>query len=392
MAEARFLEPLDVLFHRGNRLFGDAGSFGEAQMPPWPSAAAGAIRSRVLADAGVDLSAFARGEAIDDPLLRDVLGTPQSPGAFRIGWFSVAHRINGTIEPVIALPADVVASEGEDDMRYLHLQTLPKGLRASGATTQLAVLRQEEGAKPEGGLWLTGKGLMAYLRGKSLSKGKHTVRASDLWKTDARIGIALDPERRSAVEGALFTAEAIAPEKNVGFVARVEGAEGVIPKEGLLRLGGDGRGARIEACNVAWPEPDWERIAQERRFRLVLATPGLFEQGWMPSGIQGDGITWNGPDGISARLVCAAVPRPQVVSGWDLAGWKTGRPGPKPALRAAPAGSVYWFDAQASDGAALVAAVRKLAEQGLGCLSGYPDRSRIAEGFNNVMIANWVEQ
>ena len=59
--ETRFIEPLDVLFLRGNKLFGDPGSYGEALIPPWPSAAAGALRSRLLADAGVDLAAFARG-------------------------------------------------------------------------------------------------------------------------------------------------------------------------------------------------------------------------------------------------------------------------------------------------------------------------------------------
>ncbi len=44
-------------------------------------------------------------------------------------------------------------------------------------------------------------------------------------------------------------------------------------------------------------------------------------------------------DQVDARLVCAAVPRREVVSGWDLFGWK-----PKEARRAAPAGSVYWFE------------------------------------------------
>jgi len=389
MAEARFLEPLDVLFNRGNKLFGDPGSFGEAQMPPWPSAAAGAIRSRMLVDAGVDLSAYARGKPVSDAPSRDVLGTPQNPGAFRIRWFSVARRINGMIEPVIALPADVVASEGDDALRYLHPQPLPKGLRTSAATDQLAVLRQSEAAKPEGGLWLTGKGLMAYLCGESLSKREHTVSTGDLWKTDARIGIALDPEKRAAAEGALFSAEAIVPDpkNHTGFLVEVEGADAIVPKDGLLRLGGDGRAARIDVCRVESREPDWDRIARERCFRLVLATPGLFEQGWMPPGTQADGTTWHGPDGISVRLVCAAVPRAQVVSGWDLA-----QRAPKAALCAAPAGSVYWFDAKASDGAALVTALRKLAEQGFGCLAGYPDRSRLAEGFNNVMIANWAEQ
>ncbi|EQD59245.1 CRISPR-associated Cmr3 family protein, partial [mine drainage metagenome] len=92
--------------------------------------------------------------------------------------------------------------------------------------------------------------------------------------------------------------------------------------------------------------------------------------------------------GVSARLVCAAVPRAQVVSGWDLA-----RRAPKAALRAAPAGSVYWFDAtQVNGGTALIAALLKLAAEGFGCVSGYPDRARLAEGFNNVMIANWAIQ
>ncbi len=386
MVEPRFLEPLDVLFHRGNKLFGDAGSFGEAQMPPWPSVAAGAIRSRMLADAGVDLSAFARGEAIGEAALCDVLGTPQAPGSFRVGWFSVARRINGVVEPLIALPADVVANEGDDAMRYVQPQLFPKGLRASCTTAQVAMLRQETNAKPEGGLWLTVKGLAAYLRGEPLSKKEHSVRTGDLWKADARIGIALDPEKRAAAEGALFTAEATVPEKDVGFLTQVEGAGGMVPNHGLIRLGGDGRGARIEVCQVAWPEPDWDRVKRERRFRLMLVTAGMFEQGWLPPGTQVDGTTWNGPDGVSARLVCAAVPRAQVVSGWDLA-----RKAPKAALRAAPAGSVYWFGAQRGDGEARVAALRKLAAGGFGCLSGYPDRTRLVEGFNNVMVANWTE-
>ena len=64
MSTSVFIEPLDVLFLRGNKLFGDPGSFGEAMIPPWPSVAAGALRSRMLADAGIDLAAFARGEVI----------------------------------------------------------------------------------------------------------------------------------------------------------------------------------------------------------------------------------------------------------------------------------------------------------------------------------------
>ena len=45
MATTHFIEPVDILFLRGNRLFGDAGSFGESLTPPWPSVVAGALRS-----------------------------------------------------------------------------------------------------------------------------------------------------------------------------------------------------------------------------------------------------------------------------------------------------------------------------------------------------------
>jgi len=83
--------------------------------------------------------------------------------------------------------------------------------------------------------------------------------------------------------------------------------------------------------------------------------------------------------GVKGRLVCAALPRAEVVSGWDLAQWQ-----PKPAQRAAPTGSVYWLDQLEATPEAL----RKLAAQGLW---GDPceDAARRAEGFNRVWLATW---
>ena len=95
MTDYRFIEPLDVLYLRGNKLFGDAGSYGEALMPPWPSLAAGALRSRMLADHGIDLAAFAQaGERLPglSGALHACLGTPQKPGNFRVSLFTLAYR------------------------------------------------------------------------------------------------------------------------------------------------------------------------------------------------------------------------------------------------------------------------------------------------------------
>jgi CRISPR-associated protein Cmr3 len=393
MAETRFIAPLDVIFPRGNRLFGEAGQHGEAQMPPWPSLAAGAIRSRMLVEAGVDLAQFANGQS-PNGRLGEVLGTPTRPGSFRVAWFSVAYRRGANVEPVVPLPADLAAEEGDNDLSYLRPNPPSPRIAASQVTSQLAVLKRPKAVKLKDGLWLNGAGLASYVRGEPLRKKDHTICGSKLWRADPRLGIGLDPGKKAAETGRLYTTEGIAftPDwpclatgRQTGFLVLVEGAEGLVPRDGFLRLGGDGRAAGIEACEVSLPEPDWNRIAANRRFRLILSAPGLFEHGWRIPGLEADNVTWSGPRGVSAHLVAAAVARAHVISGWDLA---KGRP--KPALRAAPAGSVYWLEAPQADGGALVETLQELVREGFWMLSSFPDLARKAEGFNNVMVGNWA--
>jgi len=151
MAEVRFIEALDVLFPRGNKLFGEAGEHGEACVPPWPSVAAGAIRSRILADAGADFAAFAQGRPLRDASLQRAIGTPAAPGDFRIGWFSLARRGAGTVEPVFALPGDLYATEKDDRIAYLAPQPVPTRFKASAASESLeclGVLRHAQAENP----------------------------------------------------------------------------------------------------------------------------------------------------------------------------------------------------------------------------------------------------
>ncbi len=398
MTEYRFIEPLDVLYLRGNKLFDGAGAHGAALMPPWPSLAAGALRSRMLADGGVDIAAFAQGEPLSDPRLAGALGTPGQPGEFRIAGFTLARRVGKAIEPCFPLPADVVVTdEGLSDASYLQPATVPAALRCSAAFAKLPLLRAEKPDKPIGGLWLNGAGWRAYLHGERLTAA-HLLRVSDLWQTDPRLGIALEVGRGVAQTGMLYTAETVALRRkgrdaatnreyhDAGLFVGVNGAEGLIPQDGLLRFGGDGRGAAVVACSAQPPEPDWPRIEREKRFRLILATPGLFEHGWRLPGLDANDI-WRGPDGCAARLVAASVNRAEVISGWDLAKWSHGGGGPKTAFRVAPTGSVYWFEEWQGSAVAL----RKLAAEGFWAISPYPDRGRRAEGFNNVLVAAWPQ-
>ena len=392
MTEYRFIEPLDVLYLRGNKLFGDAGSYGEALMPPWPSLAAGALRSRMLADHGVDLAAFAQARqrlpGLSDALYA-CLGTPAQPGDFRVSLFTLACRENSQVQLCFPLPADVVVTEKSlDNATYLQPTTPHPSLQSSYTLSQPPLLRAAGPAKPQGNLWLNTAGLRAWLNGEKLGKD-HLLRGGELWQFDHRLGIALNGAQRTVAKGMLYTTQTVALNRrdgrnqgqDVGFLVGVDGANGLLPEKGLLRFGGDGRGAALQTVSPKnlLPAPDWRRIEQERRFRLVLATPGLFADGWRLPGLDADN-RWQGPDGCMARLVAAAVNRADTVSGWDLAKWR-----PKAARRVAPVGSVYWFDGFQGQTEAL----GKLATGGFWAVSDYPECSRRAEGFNNILIAAW---
>jgi len=389
----RFMEPVDVLFMRGNKLFGAPGSYGESLVPPWPSLAAGAIRSRMLVDEDIDLKRFAKGQ-IEHPQL----GTPQKPGDFTVTAFQLARRhADGRVEILVQPPADLVVSAdsgGKLALRRLRPGPLPKGLQSSAPLPLLPILPEDQRRKPVGDRWLTQADWQACLEGR-LPSVDQLVETRQLWKIDERIGVGLDPATRSAREGQLFTTQAVsmvkqdhvveAEEKDprragydVGFLVAIQGAEP--PQDGSLRFGGDGRAATIRPADQYTPVAvDYEKIVHAGRCRLILTTPGLFEKGWLPTGVQrrDDGSYLFDLHGVRGRLVCAAVARAETISGWDLA-----QKQPKPAQRVAPAGSVYWLN----DLQATPEALGKLAKRGLWS-DECEDASRRAEGFNRFVFA-----
>lgn len=368
-----FIKPLDILVLRGNKLFADAGSHGEALMPPWPSVAAGAIRSRMLADQKINLSDFASGKGCLHGELAASLGSLAEPGNFRVSHFGLARvHDDKRIEALFPLPADVIVNEQEHAAR-LQPTRLGALLASSYPLPLSPVLAQAAPSKPRSGLWLTAAGFSRWQAGQPLD-ATHWLKSEALWKTDSRLGIALEPGRNTAAEGQLYTSEAVALQPDIGFLVSVAGADGLLPQSGLLRFGGDGHAAAITPCNAALTTPNFTDIAKAGRFRLLLTSPGIFPEGWRLPGTDLAGRWHFGQS--SARLACAAVPRLEALSGWDLALRR-----PKPAVRAAPTGSVYWLDdfqGKTDDLAALLQ-------------NGLPltDPTRHAEGFNAIQLAVW---
>lgn len=383
MTDFYFVTPQDVLMLRGNKSFGDAGEHGEALMPPWPSLFAGAFRAALLGQDAQQVTRFTSGQRLEGAL-GEVLGSPAAPGEFRINWVSLARCAEGstTHTCAIPLPADLLAF-GDAALPKLEALTpavLPGACAASSALPLTAHLRRGKADKPDSGCWLFGTGLEDHLHGRLPNAGNATVAAADLYKREARLGIALDAGARTAADGAIYTTEAIAFAPDAGFLIGIEGLQGQLPERGMLRLGGDGRSASYTRIDFHAPTAPLDHITRDRRFRLVLATHGLFGAGALPERVarQEDGSYLLHGEGFSARLACAAVPRHEVVSGWDLALWQ-----PKPAQRVAPAGSVYWFDQFEGEADKLAAWVTA------GLWGDNPDAQRRAEGFNRAWLAAW---
>jgi CRISPR-associated protein Cmr3 len=399
--EYRLLEPVDVLYLRGNRLFGGPGEHAEAQMPPWPSVVAGAIRSRILADRQVDLSRFASGDC-DDPEILRVLGTPDRPGSFRLGFLALCRVSGADARCALAPPADLFVKSSEPG-RAASSSLLPvpvstlEGISLSPALSHIPVNSGSLPSKGGDDYWLSEEAFSSYVAGDSIDPCTLVAR-SELWRHDWRLGIAINHNSRTAEAHQLYTTETVAMTRGVAFLVGVWGAGSLLPADGLVRLGGDGRACTMQVC--APPAQSWRRVPEGDRFRVILLTPGLFPQGWTPA----NGRCQDGPvirlDTFEARLLGAAVGRGRVVSGWDAA-----RNRPKNALRTAPAGSVYWFERVKGD----MRTLERMLEEGLWPLFDQfeprdeTERSRVsdwlndtrarrAEGFNNVLLGDWPRQ
>ena len=393
-----YVRPTDSLFVRGNLAFGNSGEHGASQMPPPPSLFAGAFRSAILGQNAEHMAQFLSGQPLVEEARNRCLGTYAQPGAFRISWLSLAGQAHGQAVPeaVSPLPADLVVLGKAFAPLIPH--ALGAGVTCSGDLPMRAALFSAKQEKPDTGIYLRGTGLQDHLNGK-LPGDSTQAATGHLFRRDPRLGIGLNADSRTAEEGLIYTTEgyAFSPAENVeegegkaslfgstGFLVGMEGVADVLPDHGHLRLGGDGRSATYQ--RVEFKLPTASSVAANKRFRLVLQSPALFSQGWLPDGVvQQDGFYRLHGTGFSARLACAAIGRREVVSGWDLHGWK-----PKPAQAAAPTGSVYWFDEFDGDAGKLAAWVQGgLWPENLDAMDT-TQKMRRAEGYKLALLGAWI--
>jgi CRISPR-associated protein Cmr3 len=147
---------------------------------------------------------------------------------------------------------------------------------------------------------------------------------------ERRTHVVIEPGSQTAKEGQIFDTDGLR------FSLRRDGREEHLAitlacddpglRGGAVLCGGERRLSYLRGVDKPWPAcPDELSLGSERLARVILLTPALFNERYAPDTLGG------------APVVACAVPRAEVISGWDLA-----RGGAKPTRRMAPAGSVYW--------------------------------------------------
>ncbi|MBC7249680.1 MAG: type III-B CRISPR module-associated protein Cmr3 [Anaerolineae bacterium] len=333
-----FIEPIDVWMFRDGRPF-DAGSQHRAVslFPPPPMVMQGALRSKHLSVMGADLSRHARRQGAS---IIEIGYSDESYGAFRmLGPFIACQDDTGHVWRYYPRPADAV------NVRGMCVPATPR--QVAGVESNLPdlepdlqllwppppVLQPDEHEESE---WWREDALKDYLEhGEVMAGHEGIIPEKELVERESRVGIVYQEDTGTVEEGMLYEAEFVRPRDGVGLDVEMAQLPTPWPENGALTLGGELRGARYRILDQ--PAEEIPRQPDGECFKLYFATPAYFDGGWRPQN------GWAELVGPGVKLIGAALNRPLVVGGYDLA-----KGAHKPSRRFVPAGSVYYFKGRAT--------------------------------------------
>ncbi|MEQ1557043.1 MAG: type III-B CRISPR module-associated Cmr3 family protein [Gallionella sp.] len=331
----------DTLFFREARPMESVGAKPlVGRFPPTARTVSGAVRSVIGEAMQVDWQAYRDGKATQQAV-RDIIGAADVDGIGKLELRGAFPMLGD--ERLYPAPLHLLGTENH----YVRLQCgtavtcdlgkvyLPEKPSSAAKNEKL------QGAKPLENCWLTSADLVRVLSGDEPEK---VIQQKDLFKAEARLGIALDSGTRSAAEGKLYQTVHARLKDDVSIVVSigvdVTGIPADLAIEQVLRLGGEGRFAHVQtsaatALPVAKPST--------KGLLLMLCTAADFAGNWLPQGFKDQpdeqGVTvWHGEiAGVALTIQCAVLGKAQREGGWDMQKHQS-----RAAVSLIPAGSVYF--------------------------------------------------
>jgi len=278
-------------------------SFGLGMFPPFPSVVRGAARASYLYENG----AF------------DVSGTDNDPtDNFTVAEYALLFNDC----PYFPVPADFVLVENESDSKKKDLVQMKfkENDNLSSLTTPYRLWVDADGkATPAERHYVSRKDLEAYLNGETVAD---CVPLSKFITEESRIGIYREHDTKTVKDGMLYHV----PLTRMNDAAILANIDGFSCDNEPIRFGGENKVACFNEYGEAISPNAPDSINSDGSFKLYLATPAAFKDGYLPD------------LPVKATLLAAAVNGYESAGGFDM---KERRP--KPMRRAVKAGSVYFY-------------------------------------------------
>lgn len=311
----------DTLFFRDGRPFTmGEDTYAQSIFPPPPSVLYGALRTAYMAAdiSGQSLSTLIK--ATEALTIRNLF-------------------LKSDKDLYAPLPADLFVDK-DGDITFPESKAKP----VSSLPTPQMIYHNTKG-KPNGQPRLiTLEVLKDYLDNGNQQRTFKNVLLKNFTEKETKIGIARSNVTRTSDEGMLYRMEMVRLEKkqedktwqSLSFWIEYEfkddtGINITLPTETWVRMGGDKKVTYITSCQLSIENLLPCPTLQGTQFKIYLATPALFEAGWYPENLLAQ---------HDLELIAAAVGKPMHLGGWDM-----NKREPKPMLKAVPAGSVYYVQA-----------------------------------------------
>ena len=160
--------------------------------------------------------------------------------------------------------------------------------------------------------------------------------------SETKIGIEVDRRSGTSKNRQLYQLVSARPAKGLKLAVEVSGV--TVSHRQLIKIGGEGKTALTQSCEHQLALETSRK--ESRYFKLYLATPAIFKNGWLPGWINANNMTGRfhyRRKSVTVRLISACVGRRASCGGfgYDRA---ADQYRPKELRFAVPAGSVYYFE------------------------------------------------
>ena len=323
MSKTIELEALDTLFFRDGKPFTmGEDTWAEGIFPPLPSVIYGALRTTYFSE---DIERFKTIQTKDDSALLRITSYCFKYGS-RI-YFPMPLDLIEVVNPTKNGP--------RKELHFLKRNPLDGRSFASNMPTSHFLQPDTNNFDfVENGI-INSHDLAKYLALNISSADYHSL--NDFTFLEPKVGIGLNKDTRTSNDGQLYRV-GMQRLDQLSFAVGFE-FEQLDNIPAMIRLGGEGKAVQCQSIEskeirqkISIPMP----LIVGKRFKLYLATPALFTDGWKTSWMTTDHSEYRG---IKIRLLAAAVGKPVPVGGFDMK-----EKSPKAMRKAVPPGSVYYLE------------------------------------------------